>query len=268
MLRVLLRGVIRVVRKFNKSTITQDIILEKDKPTIDFDTTVDWYEREKVLKAAFPVDIRSRSASCEVAHGAAEYPTHYNTCYDLAKFEFCAHKWADLSEGGYGASIINDCKYGYNVHDNVMKITLMRGPIVPDPKGDLGVNTFRYSFYPHKGTWRDADTVKLGFQENIRLEGEFAGANGGDSTGHSYAHIDGESVILDALKPAQDGRGVIVRMYEAETRHCTVSASFDLDYSKVVECNLMECDEAEIPCENGTFTFSMKPHEVKTFRLV
>ena len=263
-----LRGVIRVVRKFNKSTITQDIILEKDKPTVDFDTTVDWYEREKVLKAAFPVDIRSRNASCEIAHGAAEYPTHYNTCYDQAKFEFCAHKWADLSEGGYGASIINDCKYGYNVHDNVMKITLMRGPIVPDPKGDLGVNTFRYSFYPHKGTWRDADTVKLGFQENVRLEGEFAGANGGDSTGHSYAYIDGESVILDALKPAQDGRGVIVRMYEAETRHCTVSASFDLDYSRVVECNLMECDETEIPCENGTFTFSMKPHEVKTFRLI
>ena len=263
-----LRGAVRVVRKFHESTITQDIILEKDKPTLDFDTTVDWHEREKVLKAEFPVDIRNRNASCEIAHGAAEYPTHYNTCYDQAKFEFCAHKWADLSEGGYGASIINDCKYGYNVHDNMMKITLLRGPICPDPMGDLGMHHFRYSFYPHAGTWRDADTVRLGFEENVRLEGEFIGGTGGNDIGHTYAKIEGESVILDAVKPAQDGRGYIVRMYESETRHCTVKASFDLEYSKVIECNLMECDEQEIDCENGEFTFKMKPHEVKTFRLV
>ena len=263
-----LRGAVRVVRKFHESTITQDIILEKDKPTLDFDTTVDWHEREKVLKAEFPVDIRNRNASCEIAHGAAEYPTHYNTCYDQAKFEFCAHKWADLSEGGYGASIINDCKYGYNVHDNMMKITLLRGPICPDPMGDLGMHHFRYSFYPHAGTWRDADTVRLGFEENVRLEGEFIGGTGGNDIGHTYAKIEGESVILDAVKPAQDGRGYIVRMYESETRHCTVKASFELEYSKVIECNLMECDEQEIDCENGEFTFKMKPHEVKTFRLV
>ena len=263
-----LRGAVRVVRKFHESTITQDIILEKDKPTLDFDTTVDWHEREKVLKAEFPVDIRNRNASCEIAHGAAEYPTHYNTCYDQAKFEFCAHKWADLSEGGYGASIINDCKYGYNVHDNMMKITLLRGPICPDPMGDLGMHHFRYSFYPHAGTWRDADTVRLGFEENVRLEGEFIGGTGGNDVGHTYAKLDGESVILDAVKPAQDGRGYIVRMYESETRHCTVKASFELEYSKVIECNLMECDEQEIDCENGEFTFKMKPHEVKTFRLV
>ena len=263
-----LRGAVRVVRKFHESTITQDIILEKDKPTLDFDTTVDWHEREKVLKAGFPVDIRNRNASCEIAHGAAEYPTHYNTCYDQAKFEFCAHKWADLSEGGYGASIINDCKYGYNVHDNMMKITLLRGPICPDPMGDLGMHHFRYSFYPHAGTWRDADTVRLGFEENVRLEGEFIGGTGGNDVGHTYAKLDGESVILDAVKPAQDGRGYIVRMYESETRHCTVKASFELEYSKVIECNLMECDEQEIDCENGEFTFKMKPHEVKTFRLV
>ena len=263
-----LRGAVRVVRKFHESTITQDIILEKDKPTLDFDTTVDWHEREKVLKAEFPVDIRNRNASCEIAHGAAEYPTHYNTCYDQAKFEFCAHKWADLSEGGYGASIINDCKYGYNVHDNMMKITLLRGPICPDPMGDLGMHHFRYSFYPHAGTWRDADTVRLGFEENVRLEGEFIGGTGGNDVGHTYAKLDGESVILDAVKPAQDGRGYIVRMYESETRHCTVKASFELEHSKVIECNLMECDEQEIDCENGEFTFKMKPHEVKTFRLV
>ncbi len=263
-----LRGVVRVVRSFNKSTITQDIILEKGKRTVDFDTTVDWWEKEKVLKAAFPVNIRSRNASCEIAHGAAEYPTHYNTSYDLAKFEFCAHKWADLSEGGYGVSILNDCKYGYNVHDNIMKITLMRAPNNPDATGDEGISTFRYSLYPHAGAWREADTVKLGFNENIRLEAGFIKGNGGNDTGYSFGKISAENVILDAVKKAQDGNGVIVRVYEAETRHCKAEVEFDFDYSKVIECNMMECDEQEIPCDGKKFSFTLKPHEVKTFRLV
>ncbi len=262
------RGVIRVVRKFNESTITQDYILEKGKPALDFETTVDWHEREKVLKAAFPVNIRNRNVSCEIAHGSAEYPTHYNTSYDQAKFEFCAHKWADLSEGGYGVSILNDCKYGYNVHDNIMKITLMRGPIVPDPLGDIGINTFRYSLYPHEGNWRDADTVKLGFVENNPLTATFIKGNGGSDSEKSLCSIDLKNVVLDAVKPAQDGNGIIVRMYEAETRHCTAKACFDFDYNKVIECNLMEVDEQEVPCNGKEFSFSMKPHEVKTFRLI
>lgn len=262
------RGVIRVVRKFNESTITQDYILEKGKPALDFDTTVDWHEREKVLKAAFPVNIRNRNVSCEIAHGAAEYPTHYNTPYDKAKFEFCAHKWADLSEGGYGVSILNDCKYGYNVHDNIMKITLMRGPVCPDPLGDIGVNSFRYSLYPHAGTWREADTVKLGFMENNPLTTSFVKGNGGSDRELSLCSIDLDNVVLDAVKPAQDGNGIIVRMYEAETRHCTVKAEFGFDYNKVIETNLMEVDEQEIECDGKAFSFQMKPHEVKTFRLI
>ncbi len=262
------KGVIRVVRAFNKSTITQDIILESGKRTVDFDTTVDWWEKEKVLKAVFPVDIRSKNASCEIAHGAAEYPTHYNTSYDLAKFEFCAHKWADLSEGGYGVSILNDCKYGYNVHENVMKITLMRGPNNPDATADEGINTFRYSLYPHAGNWRDADTVKLAFQENISLKPSFIKGNGGNDTGHSFGFISKDNIILDAVKQAQDGNGIIVRVYESETKRTKVEMEFEFDYSKVIECNLMECDETEIPVNGKKFSTTLKPHEVKTFRLI
>lgn len=262
------RGVVRVVRHFHESTITQDYILEYNKPTLDFETTVDWHEREKILKAAFPVDIRNRNVSCEIAHGSAEYPTHHNTPFDLAKFEFCAHKWADLSEGGYGVSLLNDCKYGYNVVENVMKITLMRGPMMPDPLGDVGISTFRYSLYPHSGTWREADTVKLGFFENNPLQADLVPASDGNDSEKSFGFISAENIVLDAVKVAQDGNGIIVRMYEAETRHSTVTAKFDFTYSKVIETNLMECDEQEIPCENKAFTFRVKPHEVKTFRLI
>ncbi len=262
-----LKGVIRVVRRFNRSVITQDITLEKDSRKLDFKTTVDWHEKQKVLKAAFPVDVRSRNVSCEIAHGSVEYPTHYNTSYDLAKFEFCAHKWADLSDGGYGVSIINDCKYGYNVHDNVMKITLMRASDMPDPTADMGISEFCYSLYPHSGTWREADTVKLGFIENEPPKAVFQKAAGGSDKEKSFGFVSADNVILDALKAAQDGDGYIVRLYEAETKHTKVTVALDIPYSSVTECNLMEQNEKEIPCKNREFTFEIKPHEVKTFRL-
>ena len=262
-----LRAVIRVIRRFNDSVFTQDITLERNSRTLDFRTTVDWHEKQKVLKAAFPVDVRNRNVSCEIAHGSAEYPTHYNTSYDLAKFEFCAHKWADLSDGGYGVSLLNDCKYGYNVHDNIMKITLMRAPNMPDATADMGISEFCYSLYPHTGTWREADTVKLGFIENEPPKAVFQKAAGGSDKEKSFGCVSADNVILDALKAAQDGDGYIVRLYEAETKHTKVSVSLDIPYSRVTECNLMEQNEKEIPCENREFTFEIKPHEVKTFRL-
>ena len=261
------RGAVRIIRKYNKSTITQDVILEAGKKTVDFETKVDWYEREKVLKAEFPLEIRSRTATYEIAHGSTEYPTHYNTSYDLAKFECCAHKWADLSEGNYGASVINDCKYGYDIHDNVLRITLMRGPICPDPTGDIGVSEFRYSFYPHADSWREADTVKLAFAENVRPTA-FVLDSDGKETENSFMEIDKDNIVIDAVKLAQDKSGIIVRVYEAETKRVNATLSTSIPFSKVIECNLMEVEEREIECADGKFSFRIKPNEVKTFKLI
>jgi len=164
-----LRGVVRIVRRFNKSTITQDIILNTGADHLDFDTTVDWFESDKILKAAFEVDILSTQASFEIAHGAIIRPNHWSNSYDLARFEQCAHKWADLSEGGYGVSILNDCKYGYDIKDSTMRISLMRAPTCPDRTGDHGTNSFVYSLYPHKNGWQDGGTVKKAFELNVPL---------------------------------------------------------------------------------------------------
>lgn len=263
------RGAARVVRRFNESTITQDIVLEAGKPTLDFNTTVDWREREKVLKAEFPVDIRSVSAAYETAHGATERPTHYNTSYDFAKFECCAHKWADLSEGGYGVGLLNDCKYGYDIHGNRMRITLMRGPVCPDPTADMGISEFRYSLYPHSGGWRDSDVVKLAFLENVGLTPSYLRKNGGDLTrSFSFLCVNRDNIIIDAIKKARDGSGIIIRVYESETRNTDVVLSLRLPFNRVVECNLMEVEEKEIECSSGAFAFHIKPHEVKTFKLV
>lgn len=263
-----LRGMIRIVRKFNKSTVTQDIILYTGADHLDFDTTVDWYESDKLLKAAFEVDILSTQAAFETAHGAINRPNHWSNSFDLARFEQCAHKWADLSEGGYGVSVLNDCKYGYDIKDNTMRLSLMRAPTCPDRTGDHGTNTFVYSLYPHKNGWQDGGTVHRAFELNVPLEA-FAAENqsGALPKEQSFLSTDSANVLVDALKTAQDGDGIILRVYEAEQRRGRVKIECALPFERVTECNLMEENETDIETVGGAFAFSIRPFEVKTFRL-
>lgn len=264
------KGVVRIVRSFNKSTITQDIILGFDADYIDFDTKVDWYETEKVLKAAFPVSVTNTNASYEIAHGSIYRPTHWNYITDLVRFEVCGHKWADLSEGDYGVSIINDCKYGYDIKDSLMRITLMRAPICPDPVGDKGVSTFVYRVYPHAGNREQAKTVKYAYELNQPMKAFGAKANDGVlEQAKSFIELDKQNVIIDAVKPAQDGNGIIFRVYEAGRARRNVKAKFNFGtVAKVIECNLMETDEEEIKTENNEFEFFITPNQVRTFRII
>ena len=264
------KGVVRVVRSFNKSTITQDIILYADADYIDFDTKVDWYETEKVLKAAFPVSVISSHATYEIAHGSIERPTHWNYSTDLVRFEVCGHKWADLSEGDYGVSIINDCKYGYDIKDSLMRITLMRAPICPDPVGDKGVSTFVYRLYPHAGNWSQADTVKYAFELNQPLKGYAAKAQSGSICAEkSFVEVSRRNIAVDAVKPAQDGNGLIIRMYEAGKSRGNVKVKLNFaDVKKVIECNLMEVDENELEFSDNEFSFEITPNQVRTFRVI
>lgn len=261
------RGVIRTVHSFNKSTITQDIILNADSDEIVFDTTVDWWETDKVLKAAFDVAVINTEASYEIAHGAIRRPTHFNTSYDAAMFEVCGHKWADLSEGGYGVSILNDCKYGYDIHDSKMRITLMRSSTCPDRTADHGINTFTYVLYPHKNGWQDAQTVRKALALNVAPVASFIKAQPGTiGKVDSLAGISCDNVIIEAIKQAQDGNGIILRVVETQQRRGKVRVDWNLPGTKVVETNLMEVDETELDF-NGGFTFDIKPFDVRTFRI-
>jgi len=263
------RGVIEIRRSFNRSTIKQQIILEKKSHRVDFDTTVDWNETEKMLKASFPVAVRSTKASYEIAHGSIERPTHSNTSYDFAKFEVCAHKWADLSEGDYGVSILNDCKYGYDIRGNTMGITLMRAPNCPDRTGDHGINRFVYSLFPHKGGWRDSETLENALILNNPLKGFFVRAQKGILPKNQiFISISNKNIVLDCLKQAQDSKGIILRLYEAKSTRGVVDVCLSFPFSKVYECNMMEVNERELPCDNGCFDFKISPNEVKTFRII
>lgn len=172
------------------------------------------------------------------------------------------------SEGGYGVSILNDCKYGYDIKDNVMRISLMRAPTCPDRTGDHGTNSFVYSLYPHKNGWFDGGTVRKAFELNVPLTAFSAEAQKGSLPAEqSFIQIDSANVIIDALKLAQDGDGIILRVYEAEQRRGEVTVKTALPFTRVTECNLMEENEAELPAGGGEFRFYIKPFEVKTFRL-
>lgn len=258
-------GELKILRKFNKSTVTQYISLKKDSRQIDFRTVVDWHEREKVLKVNFPVGVRSCSSTSEIAHGSIQRPTHYNTSYDLAKFETCMHKWVDLSESGYGVSVLNDCKYGFSVHENNIDITLMRAPICPDPTGDIGYNEFTYSLVPHAGTWQEAGISELAYALNNPPAVVYSAV--GSHDGERLISVKRKGVVLDAFKKAQNDDGYILRVFEAYSSRGKCEIDFCKAIESVTECNLMEKDgEALSHCEKS-FVFDIKPNEVKTFRI-
>ena len=165
-------------------------------------------------------------------------------------------------------SLLNDCKYGYDVKDNCMRLTLLRAPNYPDPVGDKGEHDFVYSIYPHGGDWRTGGTVREAYALNVPLCA-VPGAPGGSAVldAFSLARTDRDDVILDTIKGAEDGDGLILRVYEAEGARGTATIHLAFPAASVTECNLMEDDEREIPMENGAFAFAIKPYEIKTFRI-
>jgi alpha-mannosidase len=262
------RATVKMTRKTEKSTIVQDISIYNNIPRIDFKTYVDWWEKKTLMKVAFPVDVLSPRATYEIQFGTIERPTHFNTSWDRGKFEVPAHKWFDLSEGGYGVSLMNDCKYGHDVHDNVLRMSLLRSPISPDPHADEGKHEFTYSLYPHKGDWRDGWTVQRAYELNCPViplvtepyQGELPELM-------SFASVDKSHVIIDTIKKAEDSDDVIIRIYEAYGQRGKVNLSFKLNPEKVSECNLMEESDQRMVVKDKSISFYVKPYEIRTFKV-
>ena len=210
-----LRATLRFVRRMEKSTITQDIRLYAHSRQIEFATHVDWHEKRVLMKVAFPVDVLSPQATYEIQFGAVQRPTHANTSWDRAKFEVPAHRWADLSEDGYGVALLNDCKYGYDIRGHVMRLSLLRGTTDPDVDADQGEHDFTYALYPHAGTWQEAEMVRRGWELNVPLLARAAEPHAGVLKIGSALSCNRPNVVLDTLKKAEDGDELILRLYEA-----------------------------------------------------
>ncbi len=263
-----IQAAILIERKFGKSLLRQKMIVYSDNPRIDFETWVDWHEDHKCLKASFPVDVNATKARYEIQFGNIERPTHKNTSWDRAKFEVCAHKWADISEEGFGMSLLNDCKYGYHTKGNEMRITLLRAPKDPDPIADMGEHIFTYSIMPHEGDYIDAGTVRQGYELNVPMHAVVVKGTKGDMAKEmSFFTVSADNVILETVKRAEKEDATLLRFYECHNIRANVNVSAQIPFDKVYECDLMEDNIAEIKHTNNTFSFDIKPFEIKTFKL-
>lgn len=259
---------LRVARKFCDSLITQDISIFGDIPRIDFKTVIDWKESQVLLKAAFPVDVHSDRATYEIQYGNVERPTHWNTSWDQARFEVCAHKWADLSEDGYGVSLLNDCKYGHDIREGVMRLTLLKSAKEPNVDADRELHEFTYSLYPHAGDFKTAGTVRMAYALNCPLLAKVAAAHAGSLPKEfSLAGVDRENVVIEVVKKAEDSEDVIIRLYECFNRRTAVNLSLGFGIAEVAECDLMENPLESPPHDGNSFGFEIKPYEIRTFRI-
>ncbi|PAV31671.1 alpha-mannosidase [Virgibacillus profundi] len=256
-----LQAVIRFGWKYEKSVISQDMMVYANSRRIDFKTKIDWHEQQRLLKAAFPVDIRSTEATYDIQYGNVKRPTHWNTSWDYARFESVGHQWADLSEGGYGVSLLNDCKYGYDIKDNVIRLSLLKSPIHPDPWADQGEHEFTYSLLPHAGSWVEGETVQEAWYLNNPLT-YTEGSAAADKL--SMLHMNASNIMIDAVKKAEYGDKAVVRVHEFEGKRTNAEIGSDFTIKSWQECDLMERPETDEVYENS-IAFTLKPYEIKTF---
>lgn len=265
-----LRGVLRLRWRFRDSVITQRLTLYRDWPRIDFRTEVEWREAQTLLKVAFPANVRATRATYDIQFGSLERPTHWNTSWDWARFEVCGHKWVDLSEGDYGVALLNDCKYGHDVKDNVMRLTLIKSPIRPDALADKGRHAFTYSLWPHAGDWRQGGVPHEAYALNYPLRAHALPAQPGGRLPARYAlaTVEDDRVVVETVKKAEDERAWIVRVYENQQCRCqTVTLTFGQPIRRAVECNLVEEGEAPVAHAGAQLTFAIRPFEIKTFKI-
>lgn len=262
-------AVVRVTKTFGRSRIVQDIVLKAFERKIDFRTEADWNETGRLLKAGFDLDIRADRATFDMSFGAIERPTHSNTSWDRAQWEVCAHHWVDLSERNYGVALLNDGKFGHDVKDGLMRMTLLKAPKYPDPTCDIGHHSFAYSLLPHDGDWRTGHVDAHGWSFNVPLLYQPTTPVAQAQAERSWLSIGADGVFLSAAKPAEDGSGdLILRVYEnhgARIRdaihlHGTLIAS-------AVECDMLEHPLRPMEHTDSSIPLVLTPYEIKTIRI-
>ncbi|MFC1735554.1 alpha-mannosidase [Candidatus Hydrogenedentota bacterium] len=248
------------------STLIQEMIFYAHSRRIDFETAVDWQETHVILKSGFALDINSKMCRNEVQFGHVTRDMHTNTSYDQAKFETYAHKWVDVSEGGYGVALLNDCKYGHDTLDDMLSITLLRSPFGPDAVTDKGTHEFTYSLLPHVGEFSVKKVVRGGYELNAPLTCKKVKKSRGAAKELALCSISNPNVILEAAKKAEESDAIIFRVYEAGNSRGPVTITFNDPCVKAAECNLLEEEEKPLAVKDNAISFDILPFEIRTFK--
>lgn len=263
------RAVVRVTHHTPKSKFSQDIILTDGSDQVVVVNDVDWHETHMLLKAAFPLAASSSMATYEIPFGTIQRPTTRNNSWEDAKFEVPAQRWADLGDGVHGFSLINDCKYGYDARGNVLRLTLLRSPVWPDPNADRGHQHFSYALYPHGGTWKQAMTVRHGFNFNYKLSAQQVEPHTGEMPArHSFVSVTPDNVVLTAMKKAEDANGLIFHLYEWAGKSGQIVLTVPPGATGATETNLMEIPQGPaLKVVNNTVTVPVHPYEIVAVRV-
>jgi alpha-mannosidase len=218
-----------------------------------------------MLKAVFPVNVRAMNASYEMQFGSVERPTHFNTSYDLARYEVPGHRWSDLSEHGFGVALLSESKYGFSTFGNVMRLSLLRSPKSPDPNADMGRHRFAYAILPHAGDWRQGQVVAEGYRFNVPIR--FA-AGGEAVESVSFASVDDPNLVIDTIKRSEDGVGIIVRLYECHGARGEARLSVALPFRHATRCNILEEPFSAAPKVRGeNILLPYRPFELISLKL-
>ncbi|KAF1813669.1 putative alpha-mannosidase I [Eremomyces bilateralis CBS 781.70] len=265
-----------------KTTISLNSVTGHGMDLVEMESEVKWYEDKKFLKVEFPVDVLNTEASYETQFGIARRPTHYNTTWDMAKFEVCCHRWADLSEAGYGVSILNDSKYGFATVGNVMRLSLLRAPKAPDANADMGHHRIRYAIMPHAGPLSH-HTVRAGYAFNNPLQPTYHSSPSSIASLLSSFRITGSpNLFIDTIKrgeddadvsrgelPTRHGRNVIVRVYDALGGRARGWLRLGaVPVGRAWKTNLLEDEGEEVEVEEGRVRVELRAFEVATYRLL
>jgi alpha-mannosidase len=264
-----LRAVIRITRTWQQSKFVQDITLYAGLDRVDIGNDIDWHETHILLKAAFPLAASSDEATYEIPYGTIERPTTRNNKVEQAKFEVPAMRWADLGDGKHGFSLINESKYGYDAKGNVLRISLLRSTTWPDPDADRGHHHFSYALYPHAGDWRQALTVRHGYDFNYKLSAlQVESHEGKMSAEHSFVSVRQQNVVLTAMKKAEDSDALIFRFYEWAGKSGNIQFSVPPGATGATLTNLMEKPEGSaLSMTANQITAPIHPFEILTVRV-
>ena len=245
--------------RYHKSVICQTMCLYHEKRRIDFKTEVEWQERQKLMKVAFPVNIRAVDARFDIQFGNIRRPITRNNSWEAAKFEVAAHKWADISEAGYGVALLNDCKYGYDILEDTLRLTLIKSAVDPDYTADLGHHEFTYSLYPHREEWYRSGLEEEAFDLNVPIIPIKGRSRAGES---SLLTFDKKNVVIDCIKKAENSSWYVIRLHEFTGGRSKVTMTGSLTVKNWCECNLMEEPVGEV--SENEVVLDVKPNEIKS----
>ena len=257
----------RIKRKYLNSTFEQTVWVYSLLDRIDFETKIDWHEHNQLVKALFPINVNSSKATYDIQFGNVERPTHTNTSWDEARFEVCAHKWADISDNSYGVSIMNDCKYGHSCVGNEMALTLLKCSTYPNKEADQGHHEFTYSILPHCSDFRFC-TVSRSLVLNQPFDGKILPKqNGKLPPKFSFVSTVSENIVVDTVKKSEDGSAYIVRLFDAYNNSGKVKLDFDLPIKKISICDMLENELEEVEINGKSAIINVLNYEIVTLRV-